>query len=112
MRAGPMDQRVTILTPTRASSTQSASGTISWSTLAASVAASVKALSGSEVLAARSLTSQVTYEVAMRYRSDVEPKMRVQWTPFSGSARTFEIHAVQVNGRTDGGMVLLCGETS
>jgi hypothetical protein len=35
--------------------------------------------------------------------------MRVQWTPFTGSAKTFEIHSVRVGGRTEANLVLECG---
>jgi SPP1 family predicted phage head-tail adaptor len=110
MRIGPLDQRLTIQTPTYASSTQSGQGVASWSTLA-TVWGAVRAMSGTETLSAGSVTSGVTYEIEVRFRSDVTPKMRVQWTPYSGSAKTFEIHAVQVGTRTSDRLTLLCGVT-
>lgn len=107
-RIGPLDQRLTIQTPTYASSTQSGQGVPSWSTLA-TVWGSVKAMSGTEMLAASAVTSQVSYELEIRYRSDVTPKLRVQWTPYTGSSKTFEIHAVQVGDRTSDRLFLQCG---
>lgn len=108
MKAGTLDQRVTILMPTYASSTQSDQGVASYSATD-TVWASVKALGGSELLAAQSITSEVQYEIEMRFRPEVTPKYRLSWTPFSGTAKTFEVHAVQVGQRQNGGMVLLCG---
>jgi SPP1 family predicted phage head-tail adaptor len=110
MSIGTLDQRLTIQTPTYASSTQSSQGVASWSTLA-TVWGSVTALGGSEALQAGSVTSGVTYEVEMRYRADVTPKMRLQWTPYSGSAKTLEVLAVQVGTRTVDRLVLQCGVT-
>jgi len=106
--SGTLDQRVILQTPGTASSTQSGTGLVTFSTLA-TVWASVKCLSGSELLAAASVSSQVTYHIEIRYRSDVTPRMRVQWTPYSGSAKTFEIHAVRVGGRTMANLILECG---
>ncbi len=108
MKAGVMDQRVTILTPTYASSQQSGQGVASFATLA-TVWAAVRALTGAEILAAGAIASEVTYEVEMRFRADVTPKVRLQWTPFRGVLKTLEVHAVQVGLRTHGGMVLVCG---
>lgn len=104
---GEMREWVVIQTPTTASSTQSTSGTVSFSTLA-TVPAAVRALSGTEQLAAGSVTSHVTYEIETRQRSDVTPRMRVVWTPYSASAKTFEIHTVRIGGRHDR-MILECG---
>ena len=111
MRIGPLDQRVVIQTPTYASSTQSSQGVASWSTLA-TVWADVRAMNTGESLAADSITSQSTYEVEIRHRSDVTPKMRVQWTPYSGSAHTFEIHGVKEGDRRSDRIILLCGEAA
>jgi SPP1 family predicted phage head-tail adaptor len=108
MRSGPLDQRVTVLTPTYSSSTQSGQGTASFTAMGP-FWASVRAMGGSEVLAAASIGSQVTYEVAMRFLDAVTPKCRLQWKPFRGTVKTLEVHTVQVGSRTDGSMVLLCG---
>jgi len=108
VRAGALDQRVVIQQPTAATSTQSGAGPVTFSTLA-TVSAAVTCLSGTERLAAASVASQVTYHVEIRYRSDVTPRMRVQWTPYTGSAKTFEIHAIRVGGRTMANLILECG---
>lgn len=103
-----LDQRVTIQTPSYASSTQSGQGVASFSTLA-TVWASVRSVSGDEQLVAGSITSRATYEIAIRHRSDVTPAMRVQWTPYSGSAKTFEVLAVREGDRLADRLFLECG---
>ena len=108
LRSGTLDQRVVLLTPTTAASTQSGAGSVTFSTLA-TVWASVRALSGDERLEAGAVSSLVTYEIEMRYRADVTPGMRVQWTPYSGTAKTFEVHGVRVGGRVLANLVLECG---
>ncbi len=108
MNAGKLDQRVALLKPTYGTSQQSAQGDATY-TAVDTVWAAVKAMSGSEVLAAGSIGSQVTYEVEMRFRPDVTPKYRIQWTPYRGVAKRLEVHVVQVGDRADGSMTLLCG---
>ena len=108
-RIGRLDQRVVIQTPSYASSTQSSQGVASWSTLA-TVWASVAATSTGETLVADSVSAVTTHEVEIRQRSDVTPGMRVQWTPYGCSAKTFEVYGVRVGGRLADRLVLLCGE--
>jgi SPP1 family predicted phage head-tail adaptor len=108
MRSGPMDQRVTILLPSTASSTQSGAGVQTF-TAGTEVFASVTSLSGAELLAAGSISSEVTYEVEMRIRPDVTANARLRWTPFGGATRVLHVHSVQPSSRTDGGMKLMCG---
>jgi SPP1 family predicted phage head-tail adaptor len=108
VRSGTLDQRVVIQTPTTAASTQSGAGAVTFSTLA-TVWASVRALSAEERLEAGAVSSLVTYEIEMRYRADVTPGMRVQWTPYSGTAKTFEVHGIRVGGRVMANLVLECG---
>lgn len=105
-----MRHRVVIQTPSYASSTQSGAGVASFSTLA-TVWAAVNPLSGSERLAAGAVSSQVAYEIEIRQRSDVTAGMRVQWTPYSGSAMTLEILAVLPSATMADRMVLSCGVT-
>ena len=109
MRAGPLDQRVVIQTPTYAASTQSGQGAPTFSTLDI-VWGSVKALSSDEALQGQTVGAQTDYEVAVRHRTDVTPKMRVQWTPYTGSVRTFEVHGVVFEDRRADRLVLRCGE--
>ena len=109
-RVGQLDQRLIIQTPTFASSTQSSQGVASFSTLA-TVWAAIKALGGNEGLQGPSITSIQQYEIEIRGRSDVTPRMRAQWTPYGGSAKTVEILAVVPHSRTADRLVLTCGET-
>jgi len=110
-RIGPLDQRLTIQTPNYASSTQSGQGVASWSTLA-TVWGSVTPMNASEGMTDQSITSQATYEIEIRHRSDVTPKHRIQWTPYSGTARTFEIHGVTEGDRRADRLLLTCGEVT
>jgi SPP1 family predicted phage head-tail adaptor len=108
MRSGPLDQRVTLLAPVHTSSTQSGQGVATFAS-AGSFSASVTSMNGSEVLAASSIGSHVTYEVGMRFLAAVTPKYRLRWTPFRGTAKTLEVHTVQIGTRTEDRMTLLCG---
>ncbi len=47
-----------------------------------------------EVIRAGAVTASAHYRVETHHRGDVTPKMRVQWTPYDGTARTLEIMAV------------------
>jgi SPP1 family predicted phage head-tail adaptor len=111
MRVGALDQRLTIQTPTYAASQQSSQGVASFATLA-TVWGAAKALAGAEALESGAVVGTSTYEFEVRQRSDVTPKMRVVWTPYGGSARTFEIHGVTFGDRRADRMTLHCGETA
>ncbi len=60
----------------------------SWVTVA-SVWASIRALSGDEEFTEHRVSGRVTHEVTLRYRSDVEPEMRM-----SRGTRIFEIRGI------------------
>lgn len=112
MRIGQLRDRVTIQAPTYASSTQSAQGVASWSTLADTWAA-VEASTGDETLVVGSVTSRVPYTVTMRARTDVTPGMRLVWTPFRAQAsRTLEVLAVTLLSTTADRVVLSCAESA
>ncbi len=108
MRAGLLRDRVVLQSPSTAASTQSGAGVVTYGTLA-TVWANVRARSGGESLTAGAVTSQAAYDVEIRQRSDVTPGMRVQWTPYGGSAITLGIAAVLPAPAGDDRMVLQCG---
>lgn len=109
MRSGPLDQRLTVLTPVYATSTQSGQGVATFSATD-SVWGSVKALSSDETLQAQSVGSQTVYEVEIRHRTDVTPKHRLQWSPYTGTVRTLEVLGVSFGDRRSDRLVLRCGE--
>ena len=104
-----LSERVTIQTAT--TSVDNHGGrSASWGTLA-TVWADVRALSSRESIAAKAAASKVGYEVTVRYRSDVTPKMRVSWTPSwaSGAGATYlEIHGIRPD-RASQTLALDCG---
>jgi SPP1 family predicted phage head-tail adaptor len=110
MSIGSDRDRVVIQTPSYASSTQSGRGVASWSTLA-TIWAHVKVVSGGESISDGVVTSSVRYEVSARYRTDATPAMRLQWTPYLGTAKTLEILAVQPSPDIDR-IVIVCEETA
>jgi SPP1 family predicted phage head-tail adaptor len=71
------------------------------------LAARVMPLRISERMQVASIGATLSYHVTLRYRADVTPKMRIQWTPYQATAaKTLEIHGVQA---LDGGRAfLLC----
>lgn len=108
--AGALRNRVVLQSVSYSASTQSSQGVASFSTLA-TVWAAVRPLGGSEGLQGPSITSVLQYEIEMRFRTDVTPRMRVLYTPYSGSAKTLEVLAVAVHPRSSDRVVLTCGET-
>lgn len=67
--------------------------------------AAVQPLRMSERLQAAAIGATLSYRVEMRYRTDITPAMRVQWTPYKATAaKTLEIHGVQAK---DGGRAYL-----
>ena len=83
----------------------------SWGTLA-TVWGHVRAANTREAIQARAVTSETQYVVTIRYRSDVTPKHRLQWTPSWSSATAAK--TLQINGmrplRLSQTMQLDCGE--
>lgn len=60
------------------------------------IAARVLPARMSEQLQAAAIGSRLSYRITMRYRAEVSPTMRIEWTPFrSDTTKTFEIHGVQ-----------------
>jgi SPP1 family predicted phage head-tail adaptor len=108
---GRLRERVVLQSVSYASSTQSSQGVKSFSTLA-TVWARVTSPGGDESITAGSVSSQVRYEVEMRYRADVTPAMRVVWTPKGGSAKTLEVLAVNPSRTFEDRIVLQCGASA
>ena len=108
---GQLRDRVTIQQPS--TSTDSNGGkTVTWGTLAtvwASVTPYVPQRGAPEAVGGGELTALTDYLVTVRYRGDVLASDRVSWTPYSGSAKTLQIHGVYPDpGR--GYLTLACGE--
>jgi head-tail adaptor len=57
------------------------------------------ASAGDEALRSDAVTAVHRYEVTIRYRADVAPKMRLSWTPYQGAAKVLEIQSVQLLDR-------------
>lgn len=109
MRAGLLRERVTIQSKTSVSDGEGGR-TPTWSTLA-TVWAQVEPLRMGERLQANALGSALTWRVVMRYRADVTPQMRLQWTPrLATAAKTLEVHGVQPHATDRHGLVLECSE--
>lgn len=94
--SGKMRDRVTIQQNTPSTDTQGGRAA-SWGTLA-TVWAEVEPASAGESLELREfIGANQAYDVTIRYRADVTPKMRLSWTPYqASSAKTLEIHGAQV----------------
>lgn len=112
MRAGQLRELVTIQ---QATTTLDAHGATvqTWpGTVIDTVWAAVRAVprAQGESLQQDKVTALVDYEVEIRYRADVMPKMRLSWTPFQGTAKTLEIHAVNPKEGGREAMLLDCGE--
>jgi SPP1 family predicted phage head-tail adaptor len=93
LTAGCLRESVIVQQPTDTADGQGGF-TTAWSTLA-TVRAMVKAAGAREALQQAATGAQQMYEVAIRYRDDVTPRMRLSWRPFRGTAKTLQIHGVQ-----------------
>lgn len=86
---------------------------VAWAAIptAPTVAAAVLPLQPVERLQAGAIGSNATYTVVVRYRADITPAMRLEWTPYRASTpKVLEIHGV---GPHDGGrqyLSIACGE--
>jgi SPP1 family predicted phage head-tail adaptor len=91
MRSGSLRQRLAL-----SSATLVADGMGGWTVvlpwvLVATVWGQIAPLTGAERLQAAQMTSIVTHEITIRYRTGVVPQMRIART---AGSQTFEIHAV------------------
>lgn len=88
MRAGKLRHRVTLQKLIQAQNPVTGELTKQWVDLD-SVWASIEYLSGREFIAAQAVQSEVTARILIRYRSDVEPKMRIKYRD-----KLYNIHGV------------------
>lgn len=107
MRAGTLRERISILK--RVTTTDSHGGrAVTWVDLITGTANLTRLpanvaprAAGAEGLQAGRVVASANYTIKMRYRADITPLMRVQWTPFRAtSALTLEIS--NMNPSTDG----------
>lgn len=103
MQAGKLRHRVTIQEQSTARDTFG-QRVDTWTTVA-TVWASVEPLQGREFLDGRSLEAEISLRVRMRYRSGVEPTMRLSW-----GGRIFEIVAITSTEERGRELVLMCRE--
>lgn len=110
---GELCDRVTIEQPSASANSQSSAGTVTWSTLATVWASVVAAGAGGEAMRAAAVTAVHAYDVVIRYRADVTPKMRLSWMPYGASAaKTLQILGVQPVAGRRGFLELSCAETA
>lgn len=102
LKAGSLKHRVTIQNPTK---TRSASGSASlgWGTVA-TVWASVRGMSGRDVIMAAQAQALVTHKVMIRYRTDVNAQTRLLY-----EGKVFEV-VVALERYCKTGLELLCRE--
>ena len=90
MEAGKLRHRIEIQDYTETQDLVTGAVTKTWGTIA-TVWASIEPLSVKEFIAAQSEQSKVSLRVTIRYRSDMQPNMRLYHT---ATGRTFEIEGV------------------
>ena len=103
MRAGRLRQRVTIQ---QKSATQNSYGeeVVTWSDVA-TVWGSVEPLRGQEFIEIRRAGAEVTTRIVLRYRSGIEPEMRVTY-----GAHTYDVMSVIHVEERQRELQLLCRE--
>lgn len=115
---GTLREWVTILKRSTSADTQGGR-TISWVDLVTGSATGLTRFSASVVPTVANERMQATtavgadqaYTVEMRYRADVLPTMRVQWTPYlATTAKTLEVRTVQPKGGLRDAIQLACSE--
>lgn len=107
--AGDLNQRV-VIQQASAAATQARAKT--YDTLATVWAAVRPGQAGSETVRAGAVGASIGYEVEIQYRADVEPKMRLSWTPYGGSAKSLEIHGVNRKDGANRRLILTCSEAA
>ena len=86
-RIGAMRHRVVLEAPTRTAD-GGGGASVAWTTVA-ELWAAVEPATGTEGVLGEGIAGRISHEVALRYRSDIEPTMR-----FRLGARVLEIRAV------------------
>ena len=103
MKAGALDKRITVQTPTITQDTMGQPVT-SWATLAQRWA-SVEPLQGREAQLVHALFSEATHKISMRYLSGLNAKCRVSW-----DSRYFNILSVINSREADVEHICVCVE--
>lgn len=108
MRAGALRHEVAI--QQRSTSTDAIGGQVdTWSTLA-TLQAEVRPMQGRELLAARTIATEVTYKITLRYNSIfADPKTAATYR-VSYDSRIFNVHAIINQGERDREISLLASE--
>ena len=104
-----------------ASADTSGGRTVSWvdlltdsaTTLTRFPAAVTPLVAAERLQATTAIGADLAYQVELRYRADVTPQMRVQWTPHQAtSAKTLEVRTVQAKVGLRDALVLVCSEVA
>lgn len=110
--SGQLSEYLTIQSATETADSQGGAA-VTWGTVA-NIWGQIVPLGANERSQAEAMGSVVSYRFRVRARGDVEPSMRVSWTPRwppSQSAQTLEIHGV-VMEPSRAYMLLECGVRS
>ncbi|TNH06633.1 phage head closure protein [Testudinibacter sp. TR-2022] len=103
MQIGKLRHRITL--QQQITQLNSYGGTITdWQDVATAWA-EVKPLSGREYFAAEQVQSEITTQIWLRYRPDIQPTMRVKW-----GDRTFEVISVINHNERNTALQLMCKE--
>ncbi|MGE0627336.1 MAG: phage head closure protein [Hyphomicrobiaceae bacterium] len=84
---GTLRHRITLESPQRIA-TEGGAASVAWNPVA-DVFAQVKPLAGREIVSADGVSARLTHEIVIRWRSDLEPRMRIRL-----DGRVLDIHAV------------------
>lgn len=108
--AGALTERLTIQQKTTTADGQGGRAVTAWPTFA-TVWGRVEPLRMHERIQAAAIGATLAYRVTVRYRGDLTPAMRIEWTPYGYStAKTLQIHGVQPLDGGRAGLVLECSE--
>jgi SPP1 family predicted phage head-tail adaptor len=77
INAGKLRHRIAIEQPIRTQDPETGEVLIEWDVLHASVAAAIEPLSAREFIASRSMQSQITARITIRYRAGLTADMRI-----------------------------------
>lgn len=93
MNIRDLTDRFTVQQKTATADSQGGRATV-WTTLT-TVWGAYRPLRTGERLRASAIGAETTAQVVIRYRRDVTPEMRLQWTPYKATTpKTLEIHGV------------------
>jgi len=104
IQSGRLRHRITIQSPTETQDTYG-EPVPTWSTYLTAWA-SVEPIKGREYWESQQINAEVTHKIIMRYRSGLNPKMRVSW-----GNRTFNIHSILNEYERDNKLTLMVTES-